>query len=245
MDIVLISRSPQKLKNVKEEIELTFKVNVLTVFVDFTERASAYVPRIKEALRNLEIGILVNNVGMTETGFNMFLELNRGIQAARDNVNVNIVSMNEVTRIVLPRMIERRKGAVINLSSITTEFNIKTTQLYVSTKAYINKFTDGLEQEYAKYGLVFQRLQPGQVFTNLGQTVGFEERQLLTSSVHACVKSSLGALGTFNKTFGTWRHGVVYFFLESLVLFLPSAIMEYLFSLSVAIYRKRAVGHNN
>ncbi len=83
--------------------------------VDFAkEDSSSYIPRLEEAVKDLDIGVLVNNVGMSYEHPMEFLSLES--TAVDSLVNVNITSMNTLTRIVLPQMVERKKGAVINIS---------------------------------------------------------------------------------------------------------------------------------
>ncbi|MEJ1278472.1 hydroxysteroid (17-beta) dehydrogenase 12 [Cricetulus griseus] len=90
MKIVLISRSQDKLDQVSSEIKEKFKVETRTIAVDFT--LDDIYDKIKTGLAGLEIGVLVNNVGMSYEYPEYFLE---------------VPDLDNVTRLVLPGMVER------------------------------------------------------------------------------------------------------------------------------------------
>ncbi|XP_076471904.1 very-long-chain 3-oxoacyl-CoA reductase-like isoform X2 [Babylonia areolata] len=116
MDIVLISRNPQKLSAVAEQIVQHFQVSVKVITADF-KKTDIY-DNIKQQLTGLDIGVLVNNVGMVDRQFQYFCESDDFEQQNRDTVNVNVLSCVMMTSIVLPEMVQRKRGAIINLSSV-------------------------------------------------------------------------------------------------------------------------------
>ena len=67
--------------------------------------------------KGLNIGLLVNNVGMSYDHPEYFLEMEDGANRCQALVDCNINSMLKVTRAILPSMVAKRKGAVINISS--------------------------------------------------------------------------------------------------------------------------------
>ena len=225
MDIVLISRNPEKLGRTAGEIESEFKVKTICIPVDFTQDAAEYVPRVEKEIHNLEIGLLVNNVGLLMPGMREFLEIQGGMKMIQDMVNVNIVSMNEMTRIVLPKMVSRKRGAVILVSSLATEVNIRSYHIYSSTKAYVNKLFEGLEIEYSKYGIIFQLLQPGPVYSNMTKQLGREGTSFQAPSTEEFAKAALNRLGIYNITPGCWAHSFLNFQVKVLRC-LPSTMAE-------------------
>ena len=96
-----MSRSPFKLQNVAAEIEAKYSgIKTKTVEVDFAkEDPSKYVPRLEESLKEVEVGVLVNNVGLSYQYPNEFLNLEAS--DVDDIIKVNITSLNAMTRIVL------------------------------------------------------------------------------------------------------------------------------------------------
>ena len=92
----------------------TYKVETDFVVADFSKGREPY-PAIKEALKDRDIGILVNNVGVFYHYPDYFTNLSEDM--LWDMVNVNIVSANMMIRFVLPGMAEKKKGAIVNVSS--------------------------------------------------------------------------------------------------------------------------------
>lgn len=138
LNVVLISRTPSKLEETAKElsinirfliqlpkfyiIQLYFKIEekygsiqVKTIAVDFSESQSIY-PKLKAELGALEIGILVNNVGMTSLKrFDAMPE-----DKVQDIINLNVMSTTRMCHIVLPQMIQRKKGVIINIGSVSS-----------------------------------------------------------------------------------------------------------------------------
>ncbi|XP_067413337.1 very-long-chain 3-oxoacyl-CoA reductase-like [Emydura macquarii macquarii] len=109
LNVVLISRSLQKLKQVAAEIEEQHGRSTRVIETDFTQGPEIY-ESIQTALQSLEIGILVNNVGMAcATGLVNFLDVPNIDKVLSDIVNCNMLSVAKMTRIVLPQMLTRYK----------------------------------------------------------------------------------------------------------------------------------------
>ena len=77
-------------------------------------------------------------------------------------INVNIVSLNVMTRIILPQMIERKKGAIINISSLSAAFPTPLLTVYAGSKSYVDLFSQGLCREYGPKGVTIQCIMPGE-----------------------------------------------------------------------------------
>uniref|UniRef100_A0A8C5A8V6 Hydroxysteroid (20-beta) dehydrogenase 2 n=1 Tax=Gadus morhua TaxID=8049 RepID=A0A8C5A8V6_GADMO len=134
LDVVLISRSNEKLQMVAEEIEAEYGRRTLTIQADFTGGGSIY-PAIEEALRGIDIGILVNNVGMSYSGsFSQFLDVPDSELKISQVVNCNMLSVTQMTRIVLPDMVKRGSGLIINIGSEIGARPYPFLSLYCATK---------------------------------------------------------------------------------------------------------------
>ncbi|XP_048451385.1 17-beta-hydroxysteroid dehydrogenase type 3 isoform X3 [Rhincodon typus] len=133
LNIVLISRTKEKLTKVADEIEQASGREVKTIQVNFIKRD--IYQHIKENLRGLEIGVLVNNVGiMQKPDPCRFLEINDIDKTIDDMINVNMVSVVKMTQLVLPKMKERQKGLILNISSGAANAPCPFFGLYSSTK---------------------------------------------------------------------------------------------------------------
>ena len=91
-------------------------IEVKTIAVDFTESQTIY-PKLKAELDKLEIGILVNNVGML-IGFRPFADFVDD-QGFHDMVICNTIPVTRMSHIVLQQMVKLKRGTIINLSSLS------------------------------------------------------------------------------------------------------------------------------
>ncbi|NWZ17261.1 HSDL1 protein, partial [Agelaius phoeniceus] len=114
VNIILVSRSKEKLEAVSRSISETYKVETDFIVADFSKGRELY-PAIEEALKDREIGILVNNVGIFQAYPDYFTNLSEDM--LWDLIHVNIASATMMTHIVLPGMVKKKKGAIVNLSS--------------------------------------------------------------------------------------------------------------------------------
>jgi len=212
LNIILVSRTPYKLQNVAAEIvEKYSKVETKIVEVDFArEDPTSYIPKIEEAIKDLDIGVLVNNVGLSYEHPQEFLELDSTY--VETLVNVNIVSLNAMTRIVLPQMVERKKGAIINISSFSAAIPTPLLSVYSASKSYVDLFSQGLAKEYLSKGITVQCVLPGHVVSKLSK---IRRPSLNVPSPSVFVRSALSRLGIESRTCGYWAHDLMNFFAET------------------------------
>lgn len=220
LNIILVSRTPFKLQNVAADIESKYKgIKTKIVDIDFANSTSAeYLPRVEEAIRGLKVGVLVNNVGMSYDHPEPFLNITP--QRVDDLIRVNIVTVNELTRLILPQMVERKKGAIINISSMSGAMCTPLLTVYAGTKAYVDRFTEGLVMEYGNKGIVIQCILPGPVVSNMSK---IRRPDVVTPLPEAFVASCLARLGIESRTTGYWSHDMMLWAVNS---FLPEFISK-------------------
>lgn len=114
LNIILISQEEEKLQAVAKHIADTYRVETLILVADFSRGREIYAP-IREALRDRDIGILVNDVGAFYPYPQYFSQVPE--DTLWDIVNVNIAAASAMVHIVLPGMVERKKGAIVTVSS--------------------------------------------------------------------------------------------------------------------------------
>ena len=117
--------------------------------------------------QDLDIGVLVNNVGMSYEHPQELLELSSTYVDTL--INLNIVSLNAMTRIVLPQMVERKKGAVINISSFSAAIPTPLLSVYSASKSYVDLISQGMAKEYSSKGITVQCVLPGYVTSKLSK----------------------------------------------------------------------------
>ena len=123
-------------------------METLIIAVDFTSLSA--VSTILEVLKGykLDIGVLVNNVGLLGPHFMPFLELEEKV--TKDIINVNILSGTMLCHALLTDMVRKGKGAIINIGSICSYYPLPYLAVYAATKHYTAAFTQAIAAEYAE-----------------------------------------------------------------------------------------------
>ncbi|RLM54230.1 hypothetical protein C2845_PM10G06040 [Panicum miliaceum] len=116
--LVLVGRNPEKLAAVAAEIKAKHPnvPEVRTFVLDFAaEGLAAGVKALKEAIRGLDVGVLVNNAGLSYPYARYFHEVDEELM--RSLTRVNVEGVTRVTYAVLPGMVKRKRGAIVNIGS--------------------------------------------------------------------------------------------------------------------------------
>ncbi|XP_041926095.1 testosterone 17-beta-dehydrogenase 3 [Alosa sapidissima] len=205
MNVVIVSRSIEKLNNAAKEIGKATGKRVKVLAVDFTK--DHVCESIEKSLEDLNIGVLVNNVGMLPSPLPCkFLDMTTLEQTLNDVVNCNTKSMMQMCRIVLPGMEERGKGVILNVSSGMAAIPFPTYTLYTASKACVETFSQGLQAEYKAKGIIIQTVCPFGISTNM---TGYQKPDLITYTPEDFVKTSLAYLKAGDKTFGSIAHTIM------------------------------------
>ncbi|CAJ0937210.1 unnamed protein product [Ranitomeya imitator] len=224
-DIVLISRTLEKLKNVAKGIEEQTKRKTKVIQLDFTGGPEIY-PKVEKELEDLDIGILVNNVGMSYSPEpTMFLNVPDVSQKVTAIMNCNMMSAVQMTAIVLPKMVQRRKGLIINVSSQVGAHPFPLLTIYSATKAFLDYFSRSLHIEYKSKGIVVQSVLPMFVSTNLTQNL---PSNLLVKTAPDFVREALNTVGYTHRTNGCLSHSIQGYIINNILsdTLLASKLME-------------------
>ncbi|ETP68107.1 3-ketoacyl-ACP reductase [Planococcus glaciei] len=159
----LIARTENDLKGVAEEAEaLGVKTAYATADVSSMEQVEHAVTRLTEALGKADI--LINNAGMGS--FGPFLEIDPADW--KKTLDVNLLGMYYVTRSVLPQLIEKNGGDVINISSMSGLKGTAGSSAYSASKFGVLGMTEALSQEVRKHNIRVFALTPSRVITDFG-----------------------------------------------------------------------------
>lgn len=162
-NLILNSRNAEKLTVLKAELEKEFSIKVLILPFDIRERDS-----VKKALDSLEgiwkkIDVLINNAGLV-------IGVDKEHEGNPDEwdimIDTNIKGLLAVTRFVVPGMVERGKGHIINIGSIAGDAAYAGGSVYCATKAAVKALSDGLRIDLVDTPIRVTNIKPGMVETN-------------------------------------------------------------------------------
>ncbi|XP_014736328.1 PREDICTED: inactive hydroxysteroid dehydrogenase-like protein 1 [Sturnus vulgaris] len=206
VNIILVSRNKEKLEAVSRSISETYKVETDFIVVDFSKGRELY-PAIKEALKDREIGILVNNVGIFYAHTDYFTNLSEDM--LWDLIHVNIASATMMTHIVLPGMVKKKKGAIVNLSSGFCCQPAPMLTVYGASKSYLDYFSRSLHYEYASKGIFIQSLIPFVTSTNMvAFSSSMSKSSIFFPTAEQYASHAVSTLGLSIRTTGYWKHGI-------------------------------------
>uniref|UniRef100_A0A1B6L4K6 Uncharacterized protein n=2 Tax=Graphocephala atropunctata TaxID=36148 RepID=A0A1B6L4K6_9HEMI len=177
------------------------QVNTKVIAADFT--TTDIYDNIRKELSDLDIGVLVNNVGLCNPYPEKFLSIPDHNKVYRDMVQCNVVGVLAMCQVVLPGMCERRRGLIVNVGSMSSEMPFPMFTVYAATKAFVSKFSMDLASEYKKQGIKVQCLTPGFVATKISMA---REPSLLSPSPEKYVQCALKSVGFGGKTTGYFPH---------------------------------------
>ena len=161
-DLILTARRADKLQAIREELEAKgAKVKSLVFDVRDAEAA-------EQALATLEpewqkIDVLINNAGLA-------LGLDKEYEGDPEDwntmIDTNIKGLLTMTRLIVPGMVARNEGHVINMGSVAGDAAYANGNVYCATKAAVKTITDGLRIDLAQSAVRVTNLKPGLVETN-------------------------------------------------------------------------------
>ncbi|WP_339160727.1 3-ketoacyl-ACP reductase [Siminovitchia sp. FSL H7-0308] len=158
----LIGKTFDNLEKVAKELE-EYEVNVTVAVADVSDHDSvmAAVDHVKSELGPIDI--LINNAGIAK--FGKFLDLTP--EEFKRIIDVNVMGMYYVTRAVLPDMIERQSGDIINISSTAGQKGGPVMSAYSTSKFAVLGLTESLMYEARKHNIRVTALTPSTVATDL------------------------------------------------------------------------------
>ncbi|CAF1117031.1 unnamed protein product [Rotaria sordida] len=225
-NVILISRTKEKLEQVAKEIQTKYSnTQVKIISIDFTKDNSIY-SRIREEIHGIDIGVLINNVGISYEYPESFDKVEENEKFLNNMIRCNVDSVANLTQIILPDMIKKRRGLIVNISSISGRRPTPLLGLYSGTKGFIDLFSRSLAAECISRGVYIQSLCPGYVVSKLS---GIRKASLIAPTPEKFVVSALDRI-TLPFTTGYWTHEIQEFIQSLLPEFLSNKIAMHVLS---------------
>ena len=168
-DLIITGRRRNVIESVAREIEKKFGVKVNVVIAELSDERD--VNLLVEQIKKVSpVDVLVNNAGFTTKGFYH----QEDIVDQEKMVVVHVIAMMKLTHAVLPGMIERKTGTIINVASLQAVTPMSLSTTYSSAKAFMKNFSMCLHCELRAHGIKIQCVLPGFTRTDIGRGIGVD-----------------------------------------------------------------------
>ncbi|GKZ70118.1 hypothetical protein AnigIFM50267_005369 [Aspergillus niger] len=157
-NILLVSRTASKLDTLSSEITTKFpSVQTKTLAMDFARNQDSDYEKLKELVDELDVSVLVNNVGKSHsipTPFALTPE-----DEMTDIVTINCLGTLRATQLVVPGMMQRKRGLVLTMGSFGGLLPTPLLATYSGSKAFLQQWSTSLGSELEPYGITVELVQ--------------------------------------------------------------------------------------
>ncbi|KAJ9081812.1 hypothetical protein DSO57_1010921 [Entomophthora muscae] len=194
-NILLISRTQSKLDELKEIIVRDHGIEAKTLAIDFCKPGTEKYDQIKEAIQDLDVHALINNVGLSHEHPKSLEE--EDDKAVQDILEINVTSTVLVTKAVIPAMIRATSksglsGLIMTVGSFSGVLPTPYLTTYSASKAFLQTFTQSLGPELEKHKIVVTNIIPYFVVSKMSK---IRKSSFLIPSPQAYVRSVLSKIG--------------------------------------------------
>ncbi|MCR9131366.1 MAG: SDR family oxidoreductase [bacterium] len=178
-DLVLIARRLEKLEQLKAQLENEHGISVHLIVKDLTkhEAPKEIVEELNE--NGIIVDYLINNAGFG--GLGLFHE--RDWEDDQAMIQLNVMALTELTRRILPGMVDRNSGRILNVSSTAGIVPGPLQAVYYATKAFVNSFSNAIAEELHDTKITVTALLPGATETEFAETSGMDKTSLFDRNV--------------------------------------------------------------
>ena len=186
-DLALVARRRDRLEDLAGQIQ--GRVHIFTADLAAPDAAAGLIKAVEA--EGLVVETLINNAGFGLGG--RFAELS--LERQREMIDLNVRTLTELCRLVLPGMIERGRGAILNVASTAAFQPGPNMAVYYATKAYVLSFTEALHHELRRKRINVSALCPGPTATEFFDVAGVADSILARMSADARGVVSAGLRG--------------------------------------------------
>ena len=167
-DLILVARRQDALDTVARELTDRYGVSCDPFVADLARRLER--ERLAVRIRTVDhhIDALVNNAGMGTHGYFRETDLERELAI----IEVNVAALTHLTKVVLPGMLERKRGRIVNVSSVAAFQPGPLMAVYYASKAFVQSFSEALAEEVEGTGVTVTAICPGPTVTKFHEAAG-------------------------------------------------------------------------
>jgi short-subunit dehydrogenase len=177
--LVLTARRHERLEALGEEIGQAHGVPVEVMALDLGDREAPQDLHEMLQERGIAVHTLVNNAGFGLRGH--FATLPHERQMAM--IDLNVTALASLCRLMLPGMIERRRGGILNVASTAAFQAGPSMAVYYATKAFVLSFSEALYEEARPHGVTVTALCPGPTESEFAATADLEKTKLFNRGI--------------------------------------------------------------
>ena len=187
-DLVLVARNRPKLESLAQELQSKHRVQVTILVQDLADPAAAQTITNQLARRSIEVNVLVNNAGTQVYG--QFAEA--GLEQQLAMIQVNTTALVHLTHRLLPGMIGRGHGRILNVGSTGSFAPGPLNALYCASKAFVLSFSQAVGAELAGTGVTVTALCPGPTNTAFITRHGMEDVRIFRRTMSPAHVAQIG-----------------------------------------------------
>jgi uncharacterized protein len=173
-NLVVVARREDLLQALAAQLRATYPIQVEVITSDLSQSGAPAQLCEQLAQRQLQVDVLVNNAGFGDRGPHLQIPLDRQLQM----IQVNLTSLTELTHRLLPAMLLRNRGGILNVASTAAFQPGPNMAVYYATKSYVLSYSEALHEELRHTSVTCTCLCPGATHTEFAATANMSESRL-------------------------------------------------------------------
>jgi len=180
-NLIVVARSADALRELKKELEETYKINVFVIEKDLSKPNAAREIYEQVKTAGLKVDYLVNNAGFG--GIGTFHQ--RALETELSMIQLNVVALTALTHYFLQDFVAAGEGKILNVSSTASLMPGPAQAVYFATKAYVTSFSNAIAEELHDTNITVTNLMPGATETKFGKVSGMDKTPMFKNTASA------------------------------------------------------------
>lgn len=179
--VILVARSQDKLEQIAADVTARYGVTAMVLPMDLADPDAPQALYDELQRERVRVDVLVNNAGFAMYGYFHELEMARTLQM----LQLNIVTLTHLTRLILPDMVARGAGKILNVASTAAFQPGPLMAAYYASKAYVLHFSEAIADEVKDKGVTVTALAPGPTESGFQARANMEDSRLVQDGLMA------------------------------------------------------------